>query len=104
MPKPALDQGDRSDDINVIWKTLLSSFKFRQRPGIVSLPMIAVITKSQMRLRQVWVECESMIESILGCRQPRRAWIVCEVTPTLRTGETHPSQNKIGIQVHCFLE
>src|SRR6266496_2665993 len=103
MPKPALDQGNRSDQINVIRKTPLALLEFRQRPGIVPLPIIPVITKSQMSLRKVWVERERMIDGILGRRQPCRAWIVFEVTQTLRIGETRPSQNKIGIQLHCLL-
>ena len=41
-----------------------------QCPGEIALPVIAVITKSKMRLRQVRVERERTVESILGGRQP----------------------------------
>ena len=75
MSKPSLDQGDRFDDINVIWKTLFGLLKFRECPGIIALPVIAIITKSKVSFRQVRVKRESTIGGILGCRQPRRAWI-----------------------------
>src|SRR5207248_7481850 len=53
MPKPPLDQGSPSDDVKVVWKTLLGLLKFRQRPGEIVLPVIAVITKRKVSLRQV---------------------------------------------------
>src|SRR5258708_2220925 len=104
MPKPALDEGDRIDDINVIRKTLFSLLEFRQPPGEIALPPIAITAKSKVRFRQVRIERESMIEGILGCCQPRRAWIESlPVTLALRTGEICPSQHKIGIQLHGLL-
>src|SRR5207237_4999977 len=75
MPNPPLDERDRYDDVNVIRKTLLSLLEFRHCPGEIALRVIAVITKSKMSLRQVWVDRESTIGSILGCCQPRRARI-----------------------------
>src|SRR5437867_1440637 len=104
MPKPPLDKGDRKDNINVIRKTLFSLLEFREPPGEIALPPIAIIAKSKVSFRQVRVERESTIEGILGCRQPRRAWIVSlPVTQTLRTGETRPRQDKTGIQLYCLL-
>src|SRR6266852_8471743 len=101
MPKPSLDTGDRFDDINVIRKTLLRLLEFREPPGEIALPVKAIITKSKVSFRQVWIERERVIGGILGCRQPRRAWIVSyPVTVTLLIGETCPSQGKTGIQLH----
>src|SRR4029077_3939133 len=74
-PKPPLDKGNRSDGVNVVRKTLLGLLKFRQRPGEIALPVIAVITKRKVSLRQVRIERESTIGGILGCRKPLRAWI-----------------------------
>src|SRR5438132_14431508 len=76
MPQPPFDKGDRFDHVNVIRKTLFSLLEFREPPGEIALPVIAIITKSKVSFRQVRVERESTIGSILGCRQPRRAWIV----------------------------
>src|SRR5205809_666885 len=76
MRKAPLDQGNRSDDVNVVRKTLLGLLKFRQRPGEIVLPVIAVITERKVSLRQVRIERQSTIGGILSCRQPRRAWIV----------------------------
>src|SRR5438270_9397900 len=104
MPKPSLDKGDRIGDINVIRKTLFSLLEFREPPGEIALPEIAVIAKSKVSLGQVRIERERTIEGILGCRQPRRAWIVSlPVTLALRTGEICPRQDKTGIQLHCLL-
>src|SRR5439155_21913073 len=75
MSKPSLDQGDRPDDINVIRQTLLVSLEFRQCPGEIALPVKAVITKSQMSFRQIWIKCERPINGILGGCQARRARI-----------------------------
>jgi len=75
MPKPPLDKADRFDDVNVVRKRVLSLLEFRQRPGVIALPVIAIITKSKMSFRQVRIERESTIGGILGCRQPCRAWI-----------------------------
>ena len=36
MPKPSLDIGDRTGDINVIWKALFSLLEFRERPGEIA--------------------------------------------------------------------
>ena len=105
MPKPPLDKADRFDDINVIRKSLFSLLEFREPPGEIALPVIAIIAKSKVSFRQVRVERESTIGSILGCREPRWAWIESEpVTATLRTGETCPSQCKTGIQLHRLLK
>src|SRR6266571_2337274 len=104
MSHSPLDQAGRRDDITVIRKTLLGLLEFRQCPGEIALRVIAVITKSKMSLRQVWVERESTIEGILGCGQPRRARIESlPVIRTLPTGEICPSQDKIGIQLHRLL-
>src|SRR5437899_12361099 len=104
MPKPPLDQGNRSDDVKVVRKTLLGLLKFRQRPGEIVLAVIAAITKRKVSLRQVRIERESTIGGILGCRQPRRAWIVSyPVTIAVHKGETHPRRHKTGIQLHCLL-
>ena len=73
MPKPPLDKADRFDDVNVIRQTLFSLLKFRQAPGIIALPVIAIIAKSKVCFRHVWIERESAIGSILGRRQLRRA-------------------------------
>src|SRR4029450_5387009 len=105
MPKPPLDKADRFDDINVIRKPPLGLLEFREPPGIIALPVIAIIAKSKVRFRQVRVERESTMGSILGRRQPRRAWIESQpVTLALRTGKTCPSQCKTGIQLHCLLK
>src|SRR5262249_20184928 len=104
MPNASLDKSDRKDDIDVIRKTPLGLLELRQRPGIIVLPVKAVIAKSKVRFRQVRIERESAIDSILGCRQPRRAWILpSPVTPALRTGEICPSQCKTGIQLYRIL-
>ena len=73
MPDPSLDKGNCIDDINVIRKTLFSLLEFRERPGEIALPEIAIVAKSKMSFRQIWVKRESMIGGILGCGQPRRA-------------------------------
>src|SRR6266481_778970 len=104
MPKPPLDEGDRKDYINVIRKTLFSLLEFRERPGEIALPEIAVIAKSKVSLGQVRIERERMIEGILGCRQPLWAWIVSlPVTATLRRGEMRPRHDKTGIQLYRLL-
>src|ERR1700676_1547096 len=104
MPTPPLDKSERSDDVNVIRKTLLGLLEFRQCPGEIALSVIAVITKSKMSFRQVWIERERAIKGIFGCRQPRRGGIQCHpVNATLLTGEICPSQHKIRIQLHCLL-
>src|SRR5437879_2584477 len=104
MPKPPLDKGDRMDNISAIWEPLFGLLEFRQCPGEIALPVIAVITKCKVSFRQVWVECERVIEGILSCRQPRRAGIGSyPVTRGLRTGEIGPSQDKIGIQLYGLL-
>src|SRR5437660_12655725 len=97
MPKPPLDQGNPSDDVNVVRKTLLGLLKFRQRPGEIVLPVIAVITDRKVSLRQVRIDRESTIDGILGCRQPRRAWILSySVNISVHRGGTHPRQHNTG--------
>jgi len=66
MPQPSLDHADRSVDVSIIRKTLLSLLEFRQRRGEIALPVIAVITKSKMSLGEVWVQRERTIEASLA--------------------------------------
>ena len=104
MPQPSLDHADRSVDVSIIRKTLLSLLEFRQCRGEIALPVIAVITKSKMSLGEVWIQRERTIEGILGCRQPRRTPIESySVIVALPIGEKCPSQYKIWIQLHSLL-
>src|SRR5438270_1411453 len=103
MSKPSLDQGDRLDDISAIRKTLLGSLEFRQCPAEIALPVKAVIPKSKMSFRQIWIKCERAIECILGGRQPRQARVEPHpIMHTLGTGEICPGQRETGIQLHCL--
>jgi len=66
MPKPALNKGNRFDDVNIVRKTLLGLLEFCERPDEIALPVIAVITKSKMSLGEVWIQRESTIEASLA--------------------------------------
>src|SRR4029450_4971868 len=75
MPEPPLEISERFDNISAVRKTLFGLLEFHQRPGVIAQPVIAIIAKSKMNLWQVRIEREGAIEGILGCRQPRWAWI-----------------------------
>src|SRR5438552_19035280 len=64
MPQASLDHADRSVDVSIIRKTLLSLLEFRQCRGEIPLPVLAVITKSRMSLGEVWIQLENSIGAL----------------------------------------
>jgi hypothetical protein len=51
MPKTALESGDRFENISAVRKTFFGLAEFRQRPGVVARPVIAVIADSKKSFR-----------------------------------------------------